>query len=84
MVKGKNLQPRILYPIRLSFTFYGEIKSFKDKQKLKRIQHNQSNFATNAKGTPPGRKETSNLKQTCTYIHFYIKTSWGQQTPKPQ
>ena len=59
-------------------------QNFKDKQKLKRIQHNQSNFATNAKGTPPGRKETSNLKQTCTYIHFYIKTSWGQQTPKSQ
>ena len=44
MVKGKNLQPRILYSVRLSFTFYGEIKGFKDKQKLKRIQHNQSSF----------------------------------------
>ena len=48
MVKGKNLQPRILYSVRLSFTFYGEIKGFKDKQKLKRIQHNQSSFAAAA------------------------------------
>ena len=31
----KNLQPRILYPARLSFRFDGEIKSFPDKQKLR-------------------------------------------------
>ena len=30
-----NLQPRILYPARLSFKFDGEIKSFPDKQKLR-------------------------------------------------
>ena len=33
--KGKNLQPKILYPARLSFRFDGEIKSFPDKQKLR-------------------------------------------------
>jgi len=33
-MKERNLQPRILYPVRLSFIFYGEIKSFPDKQKL--------------------------------------------------
>jgi len=33
-MKGKNLQPRILYPVKLFFTFDGEIKSFPDKQKL--------------------------------------------------
>ena len=31
----KNLQPRILYPARLSFRIEGEIKSFQDRQKLK-------------------------------------------------
>ena len=31
----KSLQPRILYPARLSFRFYGEIKSLPDKQKLR-------------------------------------------------
>jgi len=35
MLKGKNLQPRMLYPARLSFRIEGEIKSFPDKQKLK-------------------------------------------------
>ena len=32
MMKGKNLQPRLLCPERLSFRFEGEIKSFTDKQ----------------------------------------------------
>ena len=35
VMKGKNLQPRMLYAARLSFRFDGEIKSFPDKQKLK-------------------------------------------------
>ena len=35
VMKGKNLQPRILYPARLSFRFDGEIKSFPDNQKLR-------------------------------------------------
>jgi len=35
VMKGKNQQPRILYPARLSFRFDGEIKSFPDKQKLR-------------------------------------------------
>ena len=30
--KGKNLQPRLLYPARLIFRFEGEIESFRDKQ----------------------------------------------------
>ena len=34
-MKGKNLQPRLLYPARISFRFDGEIKSFTDKQKLR-------------------------------------------------
>ena len=35
VMKGKNLQPRIFDPGRLSFRFDGEIKSFPDKQKLR-------------------------------------------------
>ena len=34
VLKGKNLQPRLLYPARISFRFIGEIKTFTDKQKL--------------------------------------------------
>ena len=35
VMKGKNLQPRLLYPARISFRFDGEIKSFTVKQKLR-------------------------------------------------
>lgn len=35
VLNGKNAQPQILYPVRLSFRIKGEIKSFPDKQKLK-------------------------------------------------
>ena len=35
VMKGKNLQPRLLYSTRVSFRFDGEIKRFTDKQKLR-------------------------------------------------
>ena len=35
ILKGKNLQPRLQYPARISFKIDGEIKSFLNKQKLR-------------------------------------------------
>ena len=35
VMKGKNLQPRLLYPVRISFRIKREIKSFTGKQKLR-------------------------------------------------
>ena len=35
MMKNKDLQTRLLYPIKLSFRNEGQIKSFLDKKKLK-------------------------------------------------
>ena len=35
VMKGKSLQPRLLYPARISFRFDREIKTFTDKQKLR-------------------------------------------------
>ena len=35
VMKEKNLQPRLLYPARISFRFNGEVKSFSDNQKLR-------------------------------------------------
>ena len=35
VMKEKNLQPRLLYPARISFKYEGNIKSFTDKQKLR-------------------------------------------------
>ena len=33
VMKESNLQPRLLFPARISFKYEGEIKSFTDKQK---------------------------------------------------
>ena len=41
VLKGKNLQPRLLYPARISFKIDGEIKSFSDKQKLRQFSTTQ-------------------------------------------
>ena len=62
-MKGKNLQPRILYAARRSFKFDGEIK-FSRQAKVKRIQHHPANFITNAKGTSPGRKHKRRKRPT--------------------
>ena len=35
VMKEKNLQPRLLYPARISFKYEREMKSFTDKQKLR-------------------------------------------------
>ncbi|XP_029062520.1 ribitol-5-phosphate xylosyltransferase 1 isoform X2 [Monodon monoceros] len=48
------LQPRILYPARLSFTFDGVIKSFTDKQKLKEYS---TSLTTHVKGTSLSEKK---------------------------
>ena len=50
VLKGKNLQPRLLYLARISFKIDGEIESFSDKQ-VKRIQYHQTSFTTNVKWT---------------------------------
>jgi len=42
VMKGKNLQPSLLYPARLSFRFEGEIKSFTDKQNLREFSNTKT------------------------------------------
>ena len=37
VLKGKSLQARLPYPARISFKIDGEIKSFSDKQKLRKF-----------------------------------------------
>ena len=40
----KNLQPRVLYPARISFEYEGEIKSFTDKHNLREFSTSKSAF----------------------------------------
>ena len=60
MMKEKNLQPRLLYPARISFKCEGEIKSYR-KAKAERIQHHQTSSSTNAKGPSLDRKQRKGL-----------------------
>ena len=49
-MKIKGLQPRLLYPGRLSFKMEGKIRSFLDQKKAKRV-HLQIIIARDAEGT---------------------------------
>ena len=49
ILKGKILQPRLLYPARISFKVDDETNSFSDKQKI--IQYHQTSFTTSVKET---------------------------------
>ena len=51
VLKGKNQQPRLLYPERISFIIDGEIKRLSDKQKLREFSTTKTSFTTNVKGT---------------------------------
>ena len=42
VMKENNLQPRLLYPVKISFKYEGEIKSFTDKQKLREFSTTKS------------------------------------------
>ena len=50
-LKGRNLQPKLLYPARISLQIDGELKSFFRQAKVKRIQYHQTSFTTNVKQT---------------------------------
>ena len=59
VMKEKNLQPRLLYPARISFKYEGEIKSFTDKQKLRefsttKLALQQMTFAASLPPSPQG------------------------------
>ena len=64
VMKWKSLQPRILYPVRLSFKSDREIKSFPDKQKLKIFTPPPNSFTTNAKGNSLSRKHKTRKRST--------------------
>ena len=46
------MQPRIFYPVWLSFRIEGEVKCFQDKQKLKEVMTTKPALQENTKGDP--------------------------------
>jgi len=61
-MKEKNLEPRLLYPARISLKYEGEIKKkISGQAKAERTQHHQTSSATNAKGSSLDRKQRKAL-----------------------
>ena len=58
-MRTTGLQPRLLYPARLSIKIEGQIRSFPIQKKSKRIHIHQTSSARDAKGTAlrKGRKK---------------------------
>ena len=67
VMKGKNLQSRLLYPARLIQISQRNLKLYRE-EKVKRIQGHQISFTTNAKGTSLGRKHKRRKRPTKTNL----------------
>ena len=64
-LKWKSLQPRLLYPARISFKIDGEIKSFSDKQKLREVSTTKSALQQMLKELNTCGQETHEEEKTC-------------------
>ena len=67
------MQPRLLYPERISFKIDGETKSFSNKQKLREFYTTKTSFTTNVKEMYifqkyKRRKDLQNQPQTVTQM----------------
>ena len=64
VLKGKNLQPRLLYLARISFKIDGEIKSFSDKQKLREFNTTKPALQQMLKGLIQSRNTREGKRAT--------------------
>ena len=62
VMKGRNLQPRVLYPARLLFRFNDEVKGFTDKQKQREFSATKLALQKNAKGSSRRGKEKAKMR----------------------
>ena len=82
-MKEKNLQPRLLYPARISFRFDGEIKTFIGKQKLREFSNTKRDLqpmpkelfqAGNTREGKDLHNKLKTIKKTVIGIHISITT----------
>ena len=64
MLNGTNLQPRLLYPARISFKIDGEIKSFSDKQELREFSTTKPALQQMFKGPIESRNTREEKRST--------------------
>ena len=71
VTKSKDLQPKLLYPAKLSFRIKGQIKSFPDKKKLKEFIISKQLLYEMLKDLFKKKIKTMNNKMT---INTYLST----------
>ena len=71
-MKSRDLQPRLLYPTKLSYRIEGQIKSFPDKKKLKVLIITKPVFYEMLKGLF-NKKKTKTMNNEIA-INTYLKT----------
>ena len=64
VLKGKNLQPRLLQPARVSFKYDGEIKSCSGKQKLREFSTTKPALQQLLNGLIQSRNTTEEKRAT--------------------
>ena len=64
VLKGKNLQPKLLYLTRISFKIDGVIKSFSDKQKLREFSTTKPALQQMLKGLIQSRNTREEKRTT--------------------
>ena len=67
ILKEQNLQPRISYPAKLNFTTEGKLKSFMNKQELKRFYYQPACFTRASERSTKHRKKQSVPATSKTY-----------------
>ena len=78
VMKSKDLQPRLLYPAKLSFRMEGQIKIFAEKKKLKEFIITNPLLYEMLKGLFKKNKiKTMNIKMA---INTYISTIEPKKT----
>ena len=66
VLKGKNLQPRLLFSARISINFEGEIKGFPDQQKLRKFSTIKPALQQMLNGLIQSRNTTEEKRSTKT------------------
>ena len=82
-MKSRDLQPRLLYPTKLSFRIKGHTKSFPDKKKTKGLHHHQTIIIWNVKGTYL-RKKIKTMIKKWQKIHIYQQLNLKNKLSKEE
>ena len=64
VMKGKNLTTKNILPSKTLVQIWWRNQKLSKQAKVKRIQHHQASFTTNAKGTSSGRKHKRRKRTT--------------------